>query len=67
MNFHLGSIPVRIRPEFLIIPAFGALDGGLERGLIWVALVFVSILGHELGHAVAMRVFGFPPRIDYTR
>lgn len=64
-GFRLGSIPVRIRPEFFILPAYGALTAGrLDMGLIWVAIVFVSILWHELGHALAMRVFGFPPRIE---
>ncbi len=30
---------------------------------IWVLAVFVSILVHELGHAIAMRRFGMNPRI----
>lgn len=53
-----------MRPEFFILPAWGLLSGGMERGLIWVAIVFVSVLGHELGHAAAMRFFGFAPRIE---
>jgi Zn-dependent protease len=32
--------------------------GGLEYLLIWVACGFVSIMVHELGHAVAYRLFG---------
>jgi Zn-dependent protease len=31
--------------------------------LIWVAAVFISILVHELGHAVVMRLFGLWSRI----
>jgi membrane-associated protease RseP (regulator of RpoE activity) len=31
--------------------------------LIWMAVMFVSILVHELGHAVTMRFFGTPARI----
>lgn len=34
------------------------------KGLIWVPLVFVSILWHELGHAFAMRQFGYTPSIE---
>lgn len=34
------------------------------KGLIWVPLVFVSILWHELGHAFAMRRFGYSPSIE---
>lgn len=31
--------------------------------LAWIAVVFVSILVHELGHAVTLRAFGDAPRI----
>jgi membrane-associated protease RseP (regulator of RpoE activity) len=31
--------------------------------LIWVVAVFISILIHEMGHAVAMRAYGFRPWI----
>ena len=64
MNFRIGSFPVRLRPEFFIFPALALATIGLERGLIWMAIVFVSVLGHELGHAVAMRAFGFAPSIE---
>jgi Zn-dependent protease len=31
----------------------------LLRGLLWIPVVFVSVLWHELGHAVATRGFGY--------
>ena len=31
--------------------------------LIWVAVLFVSILVHEFGHALTMRYFGSEPRV----
>lgn len=64
MNFKLGSIPIRLRPEFFIIPALGFMNYGRTLGAIWVGIVFLSVLGHELGHATAMRIFGFPPSIE---
>ncbi len=65
MNFRLGSIPVRIRPEFFILPVvFGLQSGGAEKIALWAAIVFVSVLMHELGHAMAMRFYGFGPRIE---
>src|SRR5262249_26986527 len=32
--------------------------------LIWVGIVFVSVLFHELGHAVAFRAFHYHPTIQ---
>ncbi|MBL8953113.1 MAG: hypothetical protein JNK82_20215 [Myxococcaceae bacterium] len=65
MNFRLGSIPVRIRPEFFILPVvFGLQAGSTEKVVGWMAIVFVSVLLHELGHALAMRFYGFAPRIE---
>lgn len=31
--------------------------------LVWIACLFCSILVHELGHALAARQFGWPPKI----
>ena len=42
---------------------FGASAGGILQLLVWVAVVFVSILFHELGHALAFRFYGQPSRI----
>jgi len=61
----LGSIPVRIRGPFLFMAL--VLGARLERPdiiAIWVAVVFVSVLVHELGHAVVGRMFGLVPQIE---
>jgi Zn-dependent protease len=61
LNFHLFGFPVRIHPWFWlasVILGANLLDNNhLEYFLIWVAVVFVSILVHELGHALAFRFF----------
>jgi Zn-dependent protease len=36
---------------------------GILYGLLWVAVTFVSILVHELGHALAFRRYGAAPYI----
>jgi Zn-dependent protease len=61
LKFPLFGFPVRVHPLFWLLAALlGAswLDDGLIYLLIWVAIAFVSILVHELGHAVAFRCFG---------
>lgn len=58
LRFRLGPIPVVIEPWFWVM---SFVMGGNFLGpkiLLWVLVVFVSILVHELGHAMASRAFG---------
>jgi Zn-dependent protease len=64
LHFHIGRIPVLVRPVFFIVPLIGAFQLGAAQVAIWAAVVFVSVLLHELGHAWAMRAFGFEPAIE---
>jgi Zn-dependent protease len=68
-SLSLFGIPVRLRLEFFLVSAiFGWRDRSDGNPLvylgIWMAIVTVSIFVHELGHALAMRRFGFPPSIE---
>jgi len=63
-SFRLLGIPVRIDLSFFVIVAllgFAARDLGFI--VLWVAVVTVSVLVHELGHGVAFRAFGKRPQI----
>lgn len=69
LNFQIFGIPVRVHPFFwlagLILGASGGI-GSREAGLfiaMWVAVLFVSILVHEFGHALTMRYFGSDARV----
>jgi Zn-dependent protease len=64
IHFKLLGMPIRIHPLFWLIAAvLGANTGGVPEVLIWVAAVLVSILIHELGHALVIKAFGFHPWI----
>ncbi len=64
LNFRVAGIPVRVHPLFwLVAVLFGATTGDLDRLLVWIVIVFLSILAHELGHALTMRRFGQPAHI----
>lgn len=69
LAFSLFGIPVRVIPWFW---AAGVLlgfdwvrdpDQGPLLLLIWLGVMFVSILVHELGHACFAALFGYPPSI----
>ncbi len=61
LTFRLFGFPVRVHPLFWIgalLLGASTLQAGVEFLAIWVAVVFVSILVHEMGHALAYRAFG---------
>ncbi len=60
------KIPVRIRPAFFLVAALiGFLNTQDFVGtLIWTGIIFVSVLFHEYGHAIAAVLCGRSPRIE---
>jgi stage IV sporulation protein FB len=63
LSFSIAGIPVRVHPLFWLIAVLFGASGDLVQLPIWVFVVFLSILIHELGHALAMRRYGQPSRI----
>ncbi len=62
--FTAGGHPVYMDATFLILMAFFAFSNvntsaQLLTGLLWIPVLFVSVLWHELGHAAATRGFGY--------
>ena len=68
MRFSLLGVPVYVRPAFwlvgLMLSSSSLADGDVLGLVSWTAIVFVSILVHEMGHAAVMRAFGRTPRIE---
>ena len=65
LTFRVGPFPVTIEASFLLMAVFFGYDrrGGVTALLSWVLVVFVSVLVHELGHAVFGRRLGARPQI----
>jgi Zn-dependent protease len=64
LHFRLFGFPVRVHPFFWLVTLLLGLQ--LEQPvkiLIWIIVVFVSILVHELGHAFLQRYYGGRPWI----
>ena len=69
LSFNLFGIPVRILPWFWITMALiggglGANDSlSILKVLVFILAGLISILVHELGHALTVRKFGLPTEI----
>jgi Zn-dependent protease len=58
-HFRIFGIPIRVEPFFIVVAAlFGIRLEPLWVVFAWVVIVFVSVLVHELGHALTYKVLG---------
>lgn len=59
------GIPTKIDTSFWVLSLFIASSRGFDVPLMleWLVVVFVSVLFHELGHALVGRWFGLSPQI----
>ena len=69
MRFELLGFPVRVHGTFWLTSILLSRPTGLDRASMvrlatWVGIVFVSILVHEMGHALAMRACGRTASIE---
>lgn len=65
LHFTLLKFPVRVHFSFFLVAfLLGANIGNVFYILLWVVIVFVSVLIHELGHAVAAEYYGRSPQIE---
>ena len=63
LNFTLAGFQVRVHPLFWLITLLLGSSGDPLLIPIWILVIFVSILVHELGHALAFRRFGLESQI----
>ena len=69
MSFRLFGVNVRVQAWFWVTSAILGYSGAerdsmaFVRLAVWVAVVFVSVLVHEYGHALAMMRYGIVPSI----
>jgi stage IV sporulation protein FB len=64
LRFSLAGFPVTVQPWFFVMAwLIGRSIPDLPGQLLWIVVVFVGVLLHELGHAVAARRAGFRPEI----
>ncbi len=67
LRFRLFGFPISVDVSFLVVLAFLGypfLSSGPAYLAVWIVVAAVSVLVHELGHAVTARAAGSHPRID---
>jgi hypothetical protein len=57
-RFRIFGIPVRVHPWFWLTTLIMGANQETGAAMIWIAVCFVSILLHELGHVWAYHAFG---------
>jgi stage IV sporulation protein FB len=66
LTFPLGPFPVRVRPAFL--PCMALVGIGLwttwQTLLLWLLIMSLAVVVHELGHALAFRSIGLSSEIE---
>jgi Zn-dependent protease len=67
LRFRLFGIPVTVVPWFWLAGLITGWHPNTNEHLgllvIWIACLFVSILVHEMGHALTALAFGWPPEV----
>ena len=63
LRFTVAGFNVRVHPLFWLIALLLGSSGDLLLIPIWIFVLFVSILVHELGHAIAFRFYGVDSHI----
>lgn len=64
VKFNLLGFPVRIHPWFWLMTLFLGMHSESAPGLIlWIAAVFTTLMVHEMGHALVMRMYGIHSQI----
>lgn len=66
VTFSINRIPVRIVPTFWLGAAilnWRELTNAPELMILWILCVMVSILLHEMGHALVQQFFGYWPHV----
>jgi len=57
LNFAIGKIPVRINPFFWLLVILLGRNLSPPMLLLWIIAATLSLLIHELGHALALKYF----------
>lgn len=64
LHFRVLGVPVRVHPLFWLVSfIMGFTPDEPKMVILWMIAVFISILIHEMGHALVIRWYGWSPSV----
>ena len=61
--FSIRGVPIHFSPIFLILLIYVGMQGNLLTGALFVGVLTISILVHEMGHATVAQFFRLSPSV----
>ena len=61
--FSLAGVPVSVSPWYLMLLAYLGFRGSFAQGMLYALVITVSLLAHEMGHALVARAYKLQPHV----
>jgi stage IV sporulation protein FB len=61
--FSLAGVPVSVSPWYLMLLAYLGFRGSFAQGMLFAVCITVSLLAHEMGHALVARAYKLQPQV----
>jgi stage IV sporulation protein FB len=61
--FTLAGVPVSVSPWYLLLLVYFGYRGSIATGMLFALCITISLLAHEMGHALVARAYKLQPQV----